>query len=145
MEKMKETIQSLEKATVFYKDQNDVLLGQNENLKKEVQEAKTHSQESDDKNLLLKYKKKCDMVDELVKKQEKMSAQIRRKDWEIENYQKKLVTAFEAGMSIATKEGPSGEVKYLILYCIGLLLLKCTIIQFANPLIMTICLLCFYL
>ena len=116
MEKMKETIQSLEKATVFYKDQNDVLLGQNENLKKELQEAKTHSQESDDKNLLLKYKKKCDMVDELVKKQEKMSAQIRRKDWEIENYQKKLVTAFEAGMSIATKEGPSGEVKYLILY-----------------------------
>ena len=110
---MKETIQSLEKATVFYKDQNDVLLGQNENLKKEVQEAKTHSQESDDKNLLLKYKKKCDMVDELVKKQEKMSAQIRRKDWEIENYQKKLVTAFEAGMSIATKEGPSGVVKYL--------------------------------
>jgi len=114
LEKMKETIQSLEKATVFYKDQNDVLLGQNENLKKELQEAKTHSQESDDKNLLLKYKKKCDMVDELVKKQEKMSAQIRRKDWEIENYQKKLVTAFEAGMSIATKEGPSETVHKLV-------------------------------
>merc|ERR1712098_869316 len=114
LEKMKESIQALEKATVFYKDQVDVLLGQNENLRKDVQEAKTHSQESDDKNLLLKYKKKCDLVDELVKKQEKMTAQIRRKDWEIENYQKKLVTAFEAGMSIATKEGPSETVQKLV-------------------------------
>merc|ERR1712029_834765 len=114
LEKMKESIQALEKATVFYKDQVDVLLGQNENLRKDVQEAKNHSQESDDKNLLLKYKKKCDLVDELVKKQEKMTAQIRRKDWEIENYQKKLVTAFEAGMSIATKEGPSETVQKLV-------------------------------
>jgi len=45
---------------------------------------------------LAKYNLKCSMVEELLKKHEKIAAQLRRKDWEIDNYQKKLDSAFEA-------------------------------------------------
>ena len=70
---------------------------------------------SEDKDLLTKHKVKCDAVEELLKKQEKVSAQLRRKDWEIANYQKKLDTAFEAGMSIGGTED-RGKFHFLLFF-----------------------------
>jgi len=104
VEKFKETVQTLENATIFYKGQVDTLLEQNETLRKEIVEAKSNPCVKEDKNLVFKYKLKCDLVEELLKKQEKIAAQLRRKDWEIENYQKKLDAAFEAGMTLPSQE-----------------------------------------
>ena len=104
LDKYKESIQTLENAIVAYKDQVDNLVEQNNNLKRDVQEARAINNTSEDKDLVTKYKAKCDAVEELLKKQEKVAAQLRRKDWEIANYQKKLDTAFEAGMTIGGAE-----------------------------------------
>ena len=107
LEKYKESIQTLENAIVSYKGQVDNLVEQNDNLKRDFQEARVSLTTKEDKELITKYKMKCDAVEELLKKQEKVAAQLRRKDWEIANYQKKLDTAFEAGMSIGATEDSS--------------------------------------
>merc|ERR1712096_184052 len=89
--------QMLENNMVFYKDQEEVLVDENEKLKKEVASQRTLLQRDlNNEDLLTKYNLKCDMVEELLKKHEKIAAQLRRKDWEIDNYQKKLDSAFEA-------------------------------------------------
>merc|ERR1719190_193243 len=72
-------------------------------------EAKANVGVKEDKSLVLKYKMKCDAVEDLMKKQEKIAAQLRRKDWEIENYQKKLDMAFEAGMTITSPDEDSSR------------------------------------
>merc|ERR1712179_170587 len=72
---LQNAVRSLKESLVFYKDQEEVLI---------------------DEDLIHKYNLKCDMVEELLKKHEKIAAQLRRKDWEIDNYQKKLDLAFEA-------------------------------------------------
>ena len=114
VEKFKETVQTLENATIFYKGQVDTLLEQNENLRKEIVESKPNPCVKEDKNLVFKYKLKCDLVEELLKKQEKIAAQLRRKDWEIENYQKKLDVAFEAGMTLPSQEDESGNIMFFL-------------------------------
>jgi len=113
IDKYKESIQTLENAIVTYKGQVENLVEQNDNLKRDVQETRAGLNSSEDKELMLKYKVKCDAVEELQKKQEKVAAQLRRKDWEIANYQKKLDTAFEAGMTIGGTEekGLPGKVE----------------------------------
>ena len=92
----------------------DTLLEQNENLRKEIVESKPNPCVKEDKNLVFKYKLKCDLVEELLKKQEKIAAQLRRKDWEIENYQKKLDVAFEAGMTLPSQEDESGNIMFFL-------------------------------
>merc|ERR1712227_392546 len=59
--------------------------------------------------LLQKYTMQCDQMEEMMKKQERLNAQLRRKDWEIENYQRKLDSAFEAGipMTVPSPRDPS--------------------------------------
>merc|ERR1712096_389989 len=89
--------QMLENNMVFYKDQEEVLVDENEKLKKEVASQRTLLQRDlNNEDLLTKYNLKCDMVEELLKIHEEIAAQLRRKDWEIDNYQKKLDSAFEA-------------------------------------------------
>ena len=95
LERCNGTIKSLETATLFYKQQVEVLT------------AGSGLAQVDDKELLQKYAVQCEQLEDLVKKQERMSAQLRRKDWEIENYQRKLDSAFEAGIAIARP--PSGN------------------------------------
>ena len=89
VEKCEESIKSLETANLFYKQQVEVLSGLVQN-----------SSQLDDKELVQKYAVQCDQLDEMTKKQERLNAQLRRKDWEIENYQRKLDSAFEAGISM---------------------------------------------
>jgi len=97
VEKLEAARSSLEENLVFYKDQEEVIVDENEKLKKEVNNLKGHIERKNvNEDLLVKYNLKCDMIDELLKKHEKIAAQLRRKDWEIENYQKKLDSAFEA-------------------------------------------------
>jgi len=99
VEKLRDTVQKLENSLVFYKDQEEVLIDENEKLKETVANNKTNLTREDLNNdLVMKYNLKCDMVEELLKKHEKIAAQLRRKDWEIDNYQKKLDSAFEAGL-----------------------------------------------
>ena len=114
IDKYKESIQTLENAIVTYKGQVENLVEQNDNLKRDVQETRVGLNSSEDKELMLKYKVKCDAVEELQKKQEKVAAQLRRKDWEIANYQKKLDTAFEAGMTIGGTEDRGIAVYFVI-------------------------------
>ena len=117
IDKYKESIQTLENAIVTYKGQVENLVEQNDNLKRDIQESRAGQGSSEDKELMLKYKVKCDAVEELQKKQEKVAAQLRRKDWEIANYQKKLDTAFEAGMTIGgTEDKGTYIVFFFILY-----------------------------
>jgi len=97
IEELQDSVQMLENNMVFYKDQEEVLVDENEKLKKEVASQRTLLQRDlNNEDLLTKYNLKCDMVEELLKKHEKIAAQLRRKDWEIDNYQKKLDSAFEA-------------------------------------------------
>ena len=104
LEKCKATIKSLEAATLFYKQQVEVLTGSAGPGLTQM------AGQIDDKELLQKYAVQCDQLEEMVKKQERLSAQLRRKDWEIENYQRKLDSAFEAGipMTLAVARPPSG-------------------------------------
>ena len=117
VEQLQETIQTLENATTFYKGQVDTLLEQNEALRKEMLEAQANVGVKEDKSLVLKYKMKCDAVEDLMKKQEKIAAQLRRKDWEIENYQKKLDMAFEAGMTITSPDDGKSLTKFFLCNC----------------------------
>ena len=121
IDKYKESIQTLENAIVTYKGQVENLVEQNDNLKRDIQESRAGQGSSEDKELMLKYKVKCDAVEELQKKQEKVAAQLRRKDWEIANYQKKLDTAFEAGMTIG---GTEDKGMYIVFFVILYLLLS---------------------
>jgi len=103
LEKCRESIKSLEGATLFYKQQIEVQTEQKELLRS------GGLSQSDDKELLQKYTVQCDQMEEMLKKHERLSAQLRRKDWEIENYQRKLDSAFEAGisMTVPVSRGPS--------------------------------------
>ena len=104
LEKCKETIKSLEAAMLFYKQQVEVLTGSAGPGLAQM------AAQIDDKELLQKYAVQCDQLEEMAKKQERLSAQLRRKDWEIENYQRKLDSAFEAGipMTLAVARPSSG-------------------------------------
>merc|ERR1711915_909286 len=88
------------------RENEEVLVGVNGKLREEVLQLKLKSSRvcSDDE-IAQKYKLKCDMVDELLKKHERIAAQLRRKDWEIANYQKKLDTTFEAEIMNLSKDG----------------------------------------
>merc|ERR1719481_23832 len=97
VEKFRFSLRNMEDRLVFYKDQEEVLIDENEKLKGEMNALKVHVEMGNlNEDLMIKYNLKCDMVEELLKKHEKIAAQLRRKDWEIENYQKKLDSAFEA-------------------------------------------------
>merc|ERR1719154_200535 len=99
IENLQNTVQNLENSLVFYKDQEEVMIDEYEKLKEEVDVLKSHVARGPvNEDLLAKYNLKCGMVEELLKKHEKIAAQLRRKDWEIDNYQKKLDSAFEAGL-----------------------------------------------
>jgi len=78
--------------------QKDLLFEENESIKVELEAVKT--QVAAELEAVNKYNLQCGVVEELLKKHEKLSAQLRRKDWEIENYQRKLDSAFEAEMMI---------------------------------------------
>jgi len=94
---LQSVVNRLKENLVFYKDQEEVLIDENEKMKLEVSAMKVRvERENINEDLIHKYNLKCDMVDELLKKHEKIAAQLRRKDWEIDNYQKKLDLAFEA-------------------------------------------------
>jgi len=97
IENLQNSVQNMENSVVFYKDQEEVMIDENEKLKEEVGILKAHvGRGLVNEDLLAKYNLKCSMVEELLKKHEKIAAQLRRKDWEIDNYQKKLDSAFEA-------------------------------------------------
>eukprot|EP00092_Neocalanus_flemingeri_P030498 GFUD01033112.1.p1 GENE.GFUD01033112.1~~GFUD01033112.1.p1 ORF type:complete len:952 (+),score=280.10 GFUD01033112.1:70-2856(+) len=99
VEDLRGSIEELENSQVFYKDQEEVLMDENEKLKDEVARLKMHQERVPiNEDLLTKYNLKSEMVEELLKKHEKIAAQLRRKDWEIDNYQKKLDSAFENGL-----------------------------------------------
>merc|ERR1711915_1146270 len=88
------------------RENEEVLVGENGKLREEVLHLKLKSSRiCGDDEIIQKYKLKCDMVDELLKKHEKIAAQLRRKDWEIDNYQKKLDTTFEAEIMYLAKDG----------------------------------------
>merc|ERR1719431_2476274 len=90
-------VRGLKENLVFYKDQEEVLIDENEKMKEEITAMRVRVEmENINEDLIHKYNLKCDMVEELLKKHEKIAAQLRRKDWEIDNYQKKLDSAFEA-------------------------------------------------
>ena len=108
VEKCEESIKSLETANLFYKQQVEVLSGLVQN-----------SSQLDDKELVQKYAVQCDQLDEMTKKQERLNAQLRRKDWEIENYQRKLDSAFEAGISMTgeASDVQPADTKGKIVFC----------------------------
>merc|ERR1712179_379777 len=94
---LQNAVRSLKESLVFYKDQEEVLIDENEKMKDEVAAMRVRIERVNvNEDLIHKYNLKCDMVEELLKKHEKIAAQLRRKDWEIDNYQKKLDLAFEA-------------------------------------------------
>jgi len=94
---LQNAVRSLNESLVFYKDQEEVLIDENEKMKEEVIATRVRvEREIVNEDLIHKYNLKCEMVEELLKKHEKIAAQLRRKDWEIDNYQKKLDSAFEA-------------------------------------------------
>ena len=78
-----------------------------------------NSSQLDDKELVQKYAVQCDQLDEMTKKQERLNAQLRRKDWEIENYQRKLDSAFEAGISMTgeASDVQPPDTKGRIVFC----------------------------
>ena len=98
MEKFQETVKSLENATLYYKQQVDILSEQNDLLRSGGMSG--ISCQLEDKELLQKFAVQGDQLEEMMKKQERLNAQLRRKDWEIENYQRKLDSAFEAGITM---------------------------------------------
>merc|ERR1719481_273686 len=105
VEKFRISLRDMEDSVVFYKDQEEVLIDENEKLKNEINALKVHVEVGNlNEDLMIKYNLKCDMVEELLKKHEKIAAQLRRKDWEIENYQKKLDSAFEAESLALSRE-----------------------------------------
>merc|ERR1719431_610897 len=94
---LQNAVRSLNESLVFYKDQEEVLIDENEKMKEELIATRVRvEREIVNEDLIHKYNLKCEMVEELLKKHEKLAAQLRRKDWEIDNYQKKLDSAFEA-------------------------------------------------
>ena len=93
VDSLRDTVLSLENSVVFYKDQEGVLVEDNEKLKAELANLKSQPVVNVNEDFLTKYNLKCDMVEELIKKHEKIAAQLRRKDWEIEKYQKKSCKA----------------------------------------------------
>ena len=98
----------LKENLIFYKDQEEVLIDENEKLKEEISTLRVRvERENVNDDLINKYNLKCDMVEELLKKHEKIAAQLRRKDWEIDNYQKKLDSAFEAQSLAFPQDMPS--------------------------------------
>ena len=98
----------LRESLVFYRDQEEVLIDENEKLKEELTALRVRvERENINEDLIHKYNLKCDMVEELLKKHEKIAAQLRRKDWEIDNYQKKLDSAFEAQSLAFSHDVPS--------------------------------------
>jgi len=102
---------SLKDSLVFYKDQEEVLIYENEKMKEEVASMRVRvERENVNEDIIHKYNLKCVMVEELLKKHEKIAAQLRRKDWEIDNYQKKLDSAFEAQSLSFSHDGPTGEM-----------------------------------
>ena len=109
---LRDTVQNLENSLVFYKDQEEVLIDENETLKAEVSNLKSQQVVNVNEDFLSKYNLKCDMVEELIKKHEKIAAQLRRKDWEIENYQKKLDSAFEAELLNKLTESSAGNALF---------------------------------
>merc|ERR1719369_1964549 len=106
---LRDTVESLENSVIFYKDQEGVLVEDNEKLKAELANLKSQPVVNVNEDFLTKYNLKCDMVEELIKKHEKIAAQLRRKDWEIENYQKKLDSAFEAELLHNFPESSTGN------------------------------------
>ena len=98
-ERFRETVQALEDAIVFYKQQEDLLLEEVRKLKQEaLNRDESQPVSGDEKGLASQYKVKCEQVENLQKKQEIFAAQLKRKDWEIDNYQRKLDYAFQAGV-----------------------------------------------
>ena len=110
---LRDAVQNLENSVVFYKDQEGVLIDENEKLKAEVSNVKSQQIVNINEDFLAKYNLKCDLVEELIKKHEKIAAQLRRKDWEIENYQKKLDSAFEAELLKKIPESSAGNLVFL--------------------------------
>jgi len=108
-ERFRETVQALEDAIVFYKQQEDLLLEEVRKLKQEaLNRDESQPVSGDEKGLASQYKVKCEQVENLQKKQEIFAAQLKRKDWEIDNYQRKLDYAFQAGvLALPTGVGPS--------------------------------------
>jgi len=98
LETLLESKKILEDKLMFMMNQKDLLFEENETVKAELESVKT--QVATELDAVNKYNLQCGVVEELLKKHEKLSAQLRRKDWEIENYQRKLDSAFEAEMMI---------------------------------------------
>jgi len=59
-----------------------------------------------------KYNLQMGVMTELMKKHERMAAQLRRKDWEIVNYQSRLDAAFEVEMVMSMAPPPTFAVSY---------------------------------
>merc|ERR1712059_57796 len=98
LETLLESKKILEDKLMFMMNQKDLLFEEDETVKAELESVKT--QVATELDAVNKYNLQCGVVEELLKKHEKLSAQLRRKDWEIENYQRKLDSAFEAEMMI---------------------------------------------
>ena len=75
---LRDAVQNLENSVVFYKDQEGVLIDENEKLKAEVSNLKSQQVVNINEDFLAKYNLKCDLVEELIKKHEKIAAQLRR-------------------------------------------------------------------
>jgi len=106
IEDLEKAIEELHGKLAVCIENEEVLVSENGKLREEILHLKLKSSRiCCDDEIVQKYKLKCDMVDELLKKHEKIAAQLRRKDWEIDNYQKKLDTTFEAEMMNLSKDG----------------------------------------
>merc|ERR1719370_2615482 len=116
---LQNAVRSLNESLVFYKDQEEVLIDENEKMKEELIATRVRvEREIVNEDLIHKYNLKCEMVEELLKKHEKIAAQLRRKDWEIDNYQKKLDSAFEAQSLVFSHDLPTlaipGEISQAV-------------------------------
>ena len=97
---LEKELESVQEEVIFYRDQEEVLVDEIEKLKSRnfaLNSSRVSS--SGEEDLAEKYRLQCGLVEELLRKQEKMVAQDRRKDWEMENYRQRLDAAFEAEVS----------------------------------------------
>ena len=97
---LEKELESVREEIIFYRDQEEVLVDEIEKLKsKNLASNNLPVSWSGEEDLAEKYRQQCGLVEELLRKQEKMVAQDRRKDWEMENYRQRLDAAFEAEVS----------------------------------------------
>merc|ERR1719347_1450006 len=101
MEDLRNHCKFLESRSKYLNEEKRVSEEENNELKQELEIQRSKTSEISEK-----YSIQMQVMTELMKQNERMAAQLRRKDCEISNYQSKLDVAFEDEM-VRSQEPPS--------------------------------------